>query len=80
MCTLIKNLNPSGNARLPSLKTALSQALGIELLRGTMLTSYESVVIELTGRRSGRCVEFRMRDHEGVWWVEEDDILRQRPG
>ena len=32
---------------------ALNSALGMELQRGTMLTSYESVVIELTGRQSG---------------------------
>jgi hypothetical protein len=38
----------------------LNYALGTEILRGTMLTSYESVAIELTDRRSGRCVEFRM--------------------
>jgi hypothetical protein len=61
---------------------ALNSALGMELQRGTMLTSYESVVIELTGRQSGRCVEFTMPGpgREGLWWCEEDDVLRQRPG
>jgi hypothetical protein len=52
----------------------------MEILQGTMLTSYESVVIELTGKRSGHCVEFRMRDHEGIWWCEDEDVIRQRQG
>jgi hypothetical protein len=56
----------------------LGQALDMEILKGSMLASWESVPIELTGRRSGRCVEFRMRDHEGVWWRENADIIRQR--
>ena len=55
----------------------LNQALGMEMLRGSVLTSYESVVIELTGTRSGRCMEFTMRVHEGVWWAEEEDIVLQ---
>jgi hypothetical protein len=51
---------------------ALNHALWAEIQRGTMLTSYESVVIEPTGRTSGRCVEFRMPQHGDagdLWWA-----------
>jgi hypothetical protein len=60
----------------------LSDAVGREIQRGTMLTSWESVVVELTGRHSGHCVEFRMPGpgREGLWWTCEEDVICQRPG
>jgi hypothetical protein len=46
-------------------KEALDQAILEEIHRGSMLTSWESVRVELTGRRQGYCVEFEMWDRKG---------------
>jgi hypothetical protein len=57
---------------------ALDHALIKEVQRGTMLTSWESVPVELTGKQSGRCIEFTMPKHGDagdVWWCEESDII-----
>jgi hypothetical protein len=47
-----------------------------------MLTSWESVVVELTGKRSGHGVEFTMHDDQGqigeMWWTYSDNIIKQR--
>jgi hypothetical protein len=60
----------------------LNQALWTEIQRSAMLTYWESVEVELTGERSGRRVQFRMPgpEREGLWWAEDADIIRQRPG
>jgi hypothetical protein len=55
----------------------LNQALGEEISRGAMLTSWESVEVQPTGKISGRCVEFTMpgTGREGLWWAEDIDIV-----
>jgi hypothetical protein len=57
-------------------RETLDQALQDEIYRGSMLGSESSVLVQLTGRRQGHCVEFRMQDGEGeiegTWYTIED--------
>jgi hypothetical protein len=51
-------------------------------MKGTMLASWESVRIALTGRRQGYCLQFEMWDRkgkiDGLYWTLETNIIRQR--
>ena len=63
-------------------REALDLAIVEEIHRGSMLASWESVEVDLTGRRQGHCLEFRMRDQkgyiDGLWWTISENIIRQR--
>jgi hypothetical protein len=53
-----------------------------EIRRGSMLSSWESVRVDLTGRRAGYLVEFRMWDRKGyiggMWCTIAENIIPQR--
>jgi hypothetical protein len=63
-------------------REALDQAVLDEIHRGSMLASWESARVELTGRRQGHCVEFEMYDRkgriDGKWWTIQTNIIKQR--
>ena len=63
-------------------RQALDQAVLEEIHRGSLFASYESVRVELTGRRQGYCVEFEMWDRkgkiDGKWWTYPANIIQQR--
>jgi hypothetical protein len=54
---------------------ALDAAILEEIHKGGMLASGATVQVELTGRRIGHLVEFRMIGHQGVWWTYVDWLI-----
>jgi hypothetical protein len=61
---------------------ALAEALWGEIMKGARFSTWESAVVEPTGKRSGRCIEFQIPKlgSERLWWASETDILCQRQG
>jgi hypothetical protein len=60
----------------------------IEVHKGSMLYSWESVVVKPTGKQNGTLVEITMHDRKGEiidarrncreWWTHASNIIQQR--
>ena len=79
---------PILNALLRSYESGIisEETFGEQTLKqiqaGSMLSSWESVRVEFTGRREGFCVEIEMYDRDGridgQYWIWEGHIIQQR--